>query len=318
MLIESFKITGIAVAQSLLLAAIGFLLIKKLILSHDELDGISRLVMKVTLPLLIFCQLIKDFDFHLYPNWWIFPLISVVITIIGLLVGFIFIGFIKGLQRRLQFLSLSAFQNSGYLPLVLIAALLPNEQAGPIYIYLFLFLLGFNLVMFSAGVYMLLLHEKKKFELSSIFSAPVVATLIGMGFVFFGWQNMLPDALIKPLRLTGECTVPLAMIVVGGSLAEIKLAHIERKAMFLMVLSKLVILPALGLTVILKLRLPELIGLLILMQLAMPPATSLSVIIRHFKKEDLYISQGIFIGHVVSIITIPIFLSIYFALVMIK
>jgi len=57
---------------------------------------------------------------------------------------------------------------------------------------------------------------------------------------------------------------------------------------------------------------------LILMQLAMPSATSLSVIVRHYKKEDLLISQGVFFSHILSVITIPLFLSLYFTLTIIK
>ena len=88
--------------------------------------------------------------------------------------------------------------------------------------------------------------------------------------------------------------------------------------MFFMALAKMIILPLLGLWFVLKFKLPELIGLLILMQLAMPPATSLPVIARHYRKEDLFLSQGVFFGHILSILTIPLFLSLYFAKVMIK
>lgn len=104
------------------------------------------------------------------------------------------------------------------------------------------------------------------------------------------------------------------MFVVGGNLALINLGKIDKKAMILLVLAKLIVLPLLGLVLVLKLKMPQLMGLLILIQLAMPPATSLSLIIRHYKKEDLLISQGIFFGHLISLITIPLFLSLYFTL----
>ena len=148
---------------------------KKNILGEAGLDILSRLVIEITLPILIFCQLVKDFSFSLYPDWWIFPLLSILITIAGLLVGYLFLGFIRGPQHKMQFLSLVTFQNSGYLPLALVAALLPKDKMDTMFIYLFLFLLGFNLVMWSFGVYMLSFHERKKFELGSLFSPPVVA-----------------------------------------------------------------------------------------------------------------------------------------------
>jgi predicted permease len=186
------------------------------------------------------------------------------------------------------------------------------------FIYLFLFLLGFNLVVWSFGVYMLSFHERKKFEMGSLFSPPVIATLLSLAVIFLNGQKFIPEAVLKPLRMVGDCTLPLAMLVVGGSLAAIHLKHVNKKAIFLMVLAKLIILPALGLWLIIKLRLPELMGLLILMELAVPPATSLSVITRQYKKEDFLISQGIFFGHIFSLITLPLFLGLYFALFMVR
>ena len=318
MFFESFKITGLAVAQIFLLAALGYFLIKKEILGHEGLDALSRLVIEITLPLLIFCQLIKDFSFSLYSNWWIFPLISIAITIAGLIVGSIFTGFIRGNQHKLQFLSLVAFQNSGYLVLALVAALLPPDKLDSMFIYIFLFLLGFNLVIWSLGVYILSFTRAKKFELGSLFSPPVIATIFSLALIFFGLSQFVPEGLLKPLRMVGDCTLPLAMLVVGGNLASIHPGHIDKKAMPLLILAKLIILPALGLLLVIKFKLPELVGLLILMQLAVPSATTLSLIVRHYKKEDLLISQGIFLSHIVSLITLPLFLSLYFTLIMIK
>ncbi|OGX15495.1 MAG: hypothetical protein A2166_05025 [Omnitrophica WOR_2 bacterium RBG_13_41_10] len=317
MFLESFKITGLAIFEIFLLGAIGYFLVKKNILGAEGLNALSRLVIEITLPVMIFVQLIKGFTFHLYPNWWIFPLISIAITVIGLVIGKIFTVFIKGSQHKLQFLSLVAFQNSGYLPLALTAALLPKAQQEPMFIYLFLFLLGFNLVIWSFGVYMLSFHQNKRFELGSLFSPPVIATILSLCFIFFGLNKFLPDFLLKPLGLIGDCTLPLAMFVVGGNLAEIRLKQVDIKAVALVTIIKL-ILPLLGLVLMMKLKIDFLIGLLIMMQLAMPPATSLSVILRHYKKEDLLISQGIFFGHIISILLIPIFLSLYFSVVMIK
>jgi len=130
-------------------------------------------------------------------------------------------------------------------------------------------------------------------------------------FIFFGLQRFVPEFAYKPLKMIGDCTVPLAMFVVSGALAQIKLRHVDKKAVFLIVLAKLILLPLAGMFLIARLNLPPLLGLLIIMQLAMPPATSLAVIMTHQKREDLLIGQGIFFGHLVSIISMPIFLSLY-------
>jgi malate permease and related proteins len=316
--LEAFKSTFSGVGESFILGVIGYLLIKRNFLGEEGLNALSRLVIDVTLPLLIFCRLVNDFSFEAFPNWWLFPLISLGITLAGLLVGWLFSGFIQGGQRKLQFLSLVSFQNSGYLPLVLLGSLLTPEKTQVMFIYLFLFLLGFNLLLFSLGIYLLTFTRAKKFDWKSLLNPPVIATLAGLALVFFKLEHIIPAGVLRPLQSAGDCTVPLATFVVGGNIAAIHLGKVEKKAMFWMSLAKLVVLPALGLWLVFVLKLPELFGLLIVLQLAMPPATNLSVIISHYKKEDLLISQGIFCGHIAAIITIPVFLSFYFMINMLK
>ncbi|MEW6101395.1 MAG: AEC family transporter [Candidatus Omnitrophota bacterium] len=314
MFVESFGITVAAVAQIFILGVSGFLLVKRDFLSEAGLDALSRLTIDVALPLLIFCSLSRGFGFSQYPNWWIFPLISIAITVCGLVIGGLFSGLVQKGPRARQLLSLVAFQNSGYLPLALFAALLPQDKLPQMFIYLFLFLLGFNFLMFSLGVYILTSTKSDKFEFMSLFNPPVLATLVTLLMVFLGLNKFVPDFIFKPLKIIGDCTLPLAMLVVGGNLAQIRLSRVDKKEVLLVILAKLILLPALGLALILKFKMPQLIGLLVLVELAVPPATNLSVIMRHYKKDDLLISQGVFFSHIISLLTIPLFLSLYFML----
>lgn len=309
--------SGAATLQIFILGAIGFFLVRKNILGETGLDILSRLTVEVTLPLLIFCQLVKDFSFSIYPNWWLYPVLSILITAVGLALAYFFMRPIKGQARKAQFLSLVTFQNSGYLPLVLVAALLPKGKADEMFVFLFLFLLGFNLVMWSFGTFLLTFHDNRKFELGTLFSPPVAAVIAGLAAVFFGLNKFIPPVVIRPLNMIGECTLPLAMLVVGGALAAARLKDIDFNAVTLVCVLKLVVMPLAGLVIVLTLNLPGLMGLLIVMEMAVPPATSLSVIARHYKKDDLLISQGVFFGHLFSLITLPLFLSIYFTFVMI-
>lgn len=318
MFLEHFQTTLNAVAQILILASVGFFLVRKKFLSQEGLNSLSWLVMNIALPSLIFFQLVKDFNFSIYPDWWIYPLISIGITLAAFLIAWMFSYFINGQQHKLQFLSLVSFQNSGYLPLVLVAGLLSGQKLDSIFIYIFLFLVGFNLVMFSFGVYLLSFNKNSKLELKSFFSMPVVVTLGSLMLIYFGGARIVPQTLLKPVGMLGNCTLPLAMLVVGGNLARINLSNINKKAMILMLAAKMIILPFIGLWFILYFRPPQLISMLILIELAMPSAVTLSVIVRHCEKEDLLISQGIFLSHILSIATIPLFLILYFSLVVVQ
>lgn len=315
---EAFKITAVGVGQSLILGLIGYILIRREFLGHEGLTALSRLVIEVTLPLLMFCRIVRDFDALKFPQWWLFPFLSLIMTCAGLGLGFLCSGFTDKLRHKLQFTSLIAFQNAGYLPLVLVAAMLPPAQLDVMFIYLFLFMLGFNMTMFSLGVYMLTFQRASKFDWLSLFSPPVVATLAGLAAVFLNIGRFIPDFVLKPLQMTGDCTVPLATLVVGGNIAALQSKRVYKRGMALMIFAKLVVMPVVGLWVVYALKLPFLIGFLIVLELAMPPATNLSVVMRQYRLEDDMVSQGVFYGHVASLVTIPLFLSVYFMLTMVK
>ncbi len=318
MFLTYFKITSLAMAQIFFLGFLGYIFVKKDVLSHAGLEALSRLVIQVIFPALIFIQLMKNFSFSLYPNWWIFPIISLLITAAGLIVGWFLLKFLKIRTHKLQFLSLVGFQNSGYLPLAIAAAIFSGQDANNMFIFIILFLLGFDLVTWSCGIYMLTYEKQTKFRLRSIFSPPVIANLATLALISLGLNKFIPAGVFKPIEMIGNCTLPLAMFVVGGNIALVQLKNIDKKTVFFFLFGKLIILPAVGIFVVLKLGLPHLLGFLVVMQLAMPSATSLSVIIRHYKKEDALISQGVFFSHIVSLVTIPLFLSLYLSLAVLK
>ena len=318
MFLEHFKITTLAMAQIFILGALGYILVKKNILSHTGLDALSRLVIQIVFPALIITQLLHNFSFTLYPNWWIFPVISILITAVSLALGILLLKFIKLKNNKLQFLSLVGFQNSGYLPLALAAAIFSGQDLSNIFIYIFLFLLGFDLVAWSLGIYLLTYEKESRFKLQHIFSPPVIASLSTLIFIALGLNKIVPSVLFKPVEMIGNCTLPLALMVVGGNIALVELKNINKKVLSVFLFGKLIILPALGLWIVLKLALPQLFGFLIIMQLAMPSATSLSVIVRRYNREDALISQGIFFSHIISLITIPLFLGLYLSLVVLK
>ena len=318
MFLEHFKITGQATGQIFILGALGYFLVKKNMLSASGLEALSRLVIQVIFPAMIFTQLLKNFSFSLYPDWWIFPLTSFVITFSGFLVGFVLLKLMRLKNNKLQFLSLVGFQNSGYLPLAMVAAIFSGQELSSIFIYIFLFLLGFDLVAWSLGIYMLTYEKKSEFKLWRIFSPPVVVNLSTLTLIALGLNKFVPHFIFKPVEMIGNCTLPLALIVVGGNIALAQLKEIHKREVFFALLGKLIILPSLGIWIVLKLNLPQLLGLLIVMQLAMPSATSLSVIIRRYNRPDALISHGVFFSHIVGLITIPLFLGLYLSLVMLK
>jgi len=312
-ILYSFKITTVAILQIFLLGLCGYTLAKRNIASLDNLKFLTRLVINLFLPCFIFVEMIENFNFRIYSNWWIFPLISFVVTAIGFFTGQLFLKIDKSLEKfKREFISLVTFQNSGYLPLILVALLLPYGKREQMFIYIFLFLLGVNLLMWSIGVFYLVKQRDKKFEMSSLFSPPVIAIIAVLLLIAAGLDRFIPNSLIRPAKMLGDCTLPLAILVVGGNLAQINIRDRSNfKSILYLVIAKLLFLPLVFLGLILLIKPPYAIAFLLLIQSAVPSATSLSVIMRHYDKKDNIVSSGIFWTHLISLVTLPIFLSLF-------
>ena len=298
--------------QVFVLGLVGFILIKKRILSSAGLNGLTDFFIVLVFPALIFSQIVGNFDFKAVGYWWLFPLLSLGVSALGLLAGYGFGFSLKDAQVRREFIALSGFQNSGYLPLVLLKGILPAEQLSPMLIYLFLFLLGFNLVIWSWGVYFLSERKAQGFSWASLFSPPVIAVILGLAAVSSKIAGRIPQFILIPVEMLGNCSFPLAIVVVGASLAQLyNKQELDLRNIIRLSLIKLCVLPLLGLLFLSLVRLPYLIGLLIILELAVPSATNLAVITRKYAQQEKIISQGIFVTHILSLLTLPVFLTLF-------
>ncbi len=316
MFLQSFQTVSQSVLQLVILGLVGFLAFRRNVICVAGLRCLNDLVIGVLLPCFMFSEIVKRFDPALFPNWWTLPLWSVAVSLAGFLFGLLALGLGKSLRiHENEFLGLTTFQNSGYLPLPLVASLMAPAEAEQMFIMIFLFLLGFNMTIFSFGVMLLTGLRKTRFDARKIFNAPVIATLAALVCVFLKIQNAIPPVLLKPTELLGRCAIPLSILVVGGNLAALKRNGVNyARPMTAALAIKLVALPLFFLGLVVFFKLPSALGFLLVLQAAMPPAALLSVIIRNQSLEDNFTSTGLFYGHVASIATIPLFLGLLAAL----
>ncbi|MFA5059672.1 MAG: AEC family transporter [Candidatus Omnitrophota bacterium] len=308
--LTNFKTTLWATAQIFLMAGCGYFLVKRKTIDHAGLVLLSKLMISLFFPLFTFHQLITHFSFTAYQNWWIFPLISFSVTAAGFLLGW-FVARVAKVSPKKDFIALVGFQNSGFIPLMLVMNLLSGEPAQRLYIYIFLFLIGFDLVMWSFGVWFLTRHKAGKFELKNLIASPFTAIVLSLILIALGLNRFIPEVILKPVKMFGDCALPLAVMIVGGNLAMIDIFSVDKRKAALVTLTKLVLLPLLAFSFILAFKTYGLIGFLILLQACVPSANSLSVISRRHELEDKFLNQGIFFTNALSIFTLPFFLTFY-------
>ncbi len=303
------KVIFFAIAKLLIIIFLGFYLYRRKIFSEDALKFLTFFVVNLSVPFLIFTKIISTFDPNKSPHLLFFLFLSFFIFGVGLISGAIFLPTITKTFRR-EFLALVSFQNCGYLPMNLAIFLLPSRFRDTFLVYIFLYILGFNILMWSIGSFFIFKKRKDKFQFTSLFTMPIVSIIVSLIFVYSGLNKFIPSLLISPLKMIGDTSFPLSMIILGAWLGKVRgsLSYIDlAKASF----AKLIIVPAVLFFLLIRGKVSSLLGLFVILEASMPSAASLPIIVELRGGDSKFVSGGVFISHLLSIITIPLWFYLF-------
>jgi malate permease and related proteins len=303
---------ALSVIKLSLIACFGFMLYRRKIIDARVLKFLTLFVINFTIPALIFSRLINNHQaVNSYPVWF-FLAVSCAIFFGGLLLG-ILLSIGRNKTKKREFLSVISFQNAGYLPMNIAYFLFATEAKNEFLVYIFLYLLGFNILMWSIGSFFIFRRRDENFSFKSLLNPPVLGTLIALFFIYTRSAKYIPSLLLNPIEMIGETSFVLSMLVLGCWLAKIELRDIYRRWFILFEASflKLILLPLLVFLIILKFNFFSLLGLFILLEAAMPSAASLPIVVNIRKADSGFVSQCVFVTHLFSVVTIPLWLGLY-------
>ncbi len=308
----TFQTSSIAVAQIFAMGAMGFYLVRSGIIQGPGLKLLSFLSVNIFFPLFIFYQIIKNLDVVRMPFWWQFPLINISLVLTGLLVAFLVIKVVPVPAFKDEFLAVSCLHNAGYIPLLLVMALLLGGLGPQIYTCVILSVIGFDTCLWSLGVWLLTRGKNPHMDLKKMINPPLLSMSAAVVFVLVFGPGAMPEIILKPVKILGDAAMALAMIVIGGNLSLSSLTRVPWTQVTGVVLIKLIAVPLITLLVLSHLKLNPLISFVAIVQSCMPSSITLSIIGRNYEtKNQDFVNQSIFFTHLLSMITIPIFLGLY-------
>ena len=306
---------SLAILKLSLITLFGFCLYKKNIIKQEALDFLTFFIINFSIPFLIFSHLVENSEKVLDNHLWQFIVASLAIFIVGYFFGAaLFLK--KGNEFKKEFLSLVSLQNAGYLPMNIVVFLFPESLREQFLVYIFLYLLGFNILMWSVGSFFIFRKEGEKFKIKELFTPPVTATFIALFFVYTHMVRLIPSVILGPVKMIGQTSFVVSMIVLGCWLAKVKLQGITKRLLVVgeAAFIKLIIVPFVFLVIIMFFKAYSFFWFFMLLQAAMPSAASLPIVVSARGADSEFASQGVFATHILCIVTIPLWLGIYLKL----
>lgn len=307
-----------AISRLFLISGIGYLAVRLHLLSSRAVECLSTFVIVIALPCLVISTLSRELDYDLLPEMGLCLVAALLLNCLGLAAA---LGvrrlFIPASQPgRRMFLSLAAIQNSGYLPIPLTNAILPEGQRSAGLLFLFVYLLVMGFIFWSLGIRLIGRVETSggvAANLRKAVNPPIVGLLIGLLFLIPPVKegfNSLPF-MQEGLTTVGGTTVPLVLIILGGSFASITAAKSGRLVVNLAAAMKLIFVPVVALTVAVLLKVEQVFAFALILQAAMPAAMNHIVVAHEYGGDTGLTSRALFVQYLFSLITVPFFLLMY-------
>ena len=300
-----------AIIKLFFIIFLGFYLYRKGILKDESLSFLTTFVINITIPSLIFSNIITHFEPGKMPSPLIFIALSVGIFLLGLFLGILFSFSIRNSIRR-EFIALMSFQNCGYLPMNIALFLLPHPLREIFLTYIFLYILGFNILMWSIASFFIFKKKEEKFRMKSILTPPILGTLVSLGIVYSGTQKFMPSVIVTSLDMIGQTSFVLSMVILGAWLAKSRVKYyLYSLSVWGMAIVKLIFLPAIVFSIVARSNIYSLLGMFIVLEASMPSAASLPIVVNLRGGNSKFISYGVFITHAVGIVTVPLWIELF-------
>ena len=302
--------------------AVGFVSRRKGLLDGRTTPVLSRFVTDVTLPALIFLQMVETVDMDSLRVGWTIPLLAIVGTCLGFAAGWATWRLFATRTQAPVFIFTSGMSNWVYLPLPIVASLYGKGGLQT----LFLCNLGLQTLFWTLGVAILHGGRLDTRAMKNLFSNPgLIATLAGICFALFRGitgDSLTSIALHEPvhsaveiildsLRLLGQATIPVSLIVTGAQIATATM--IEKRptsAIAGIALNRLIIAPILGVAMLWLfncffpvLTVAQLYVLAIV--LLMPVSVTSTVITDKMNQDTALAAQAVLYTTLASIMAVP-------------
>ncbi|MCQ5210462.1 MAG: AEC family transporter [Megasphaera massiliensis] len=301
--------------EVLFIIAIGVILSKKGWFGSNMSAVFSKLVMKISLPLYMLCQMEKDFThdslIRIAPDL-ILPFASIFLAyIVGRIAAKVL-----HIRRERQGVFVTCFfiANTIFIGLPVNLALFGTQSVPSVMLYYMA-----NTTMFwTLGIYHIVNDSQggkgnmplfSAQTIKKVFSPPLMGFLIGLALVLANIK--LPDFLLTSFQYVGNMATPLSLLVIGIEMAGISFSdiHWDRDVVGALI-GRFLVCPACVLALLPFIPVTPMSGQVFTMQASMPAMTQMTVVAKSIGADVRYSTQVTFITVVMGIVVIPLYMFI--------
>ena len=288
---------------------LGFFLARKGILDERAGKTFSWMVVNVANPALIILPTINK-ETTLFPEQiWEALKLAVIMYVALIVIAKVITMFMRTSMEKNLYQMMVIFNNIAFMGFPIVAAAYGPDAL----LYSALFTLPFCLLIYTYGIVLITANGEKqeKLKLRSIFNIGVIAVIFAMAMLFV--KPNMPEFVITATKGVSNLTGPLSMMVIGISLAGMKLKDVFcDKTLWLFSFVKLLVIPIIGTLIVIRLLDNDLLCYVCMVMLGTPVASMVVMLAQTYDADSELMSRGVALTTILSVITIPMVSFIVF------
>lgn len=284
--------------------ALGFFLFKKKILTREANAVMSKLIILATCPCMVFSSIVS-MGSEYTKDVVILLIAGVIIYAVLFIVAFPVVKLMRAPKESFNtYLCMIVFGNVGFLGFPLASSLF-----GPLGVF-YIGILNFHFTLFAYTIGMTLMiggnneSGRKRFDIRNLVNTGTVGVVLAL--ILFLCGVKVPSVILAPLEFIGQLTSPMAMIVLGGTLASYSLKKMFGNWRYYIVsLFKLIVFPVAAFFICKTILGVGEMTSLITIYVACPTATMIPMMTLAYGGDWENASSGTGLCTILSLATIP-------------
>ncbi|MGI6766778.1 MAG: AEC family transporter [Lentihominibacter sp.] len=307
-----------SLAMIFLIIIPGIIVGKMGLITEEQTEGLSFVVVNITFPCLLIDALQVEFTPQAINDLGLIAAIWVAVFFFALAMAFLIRKIPKVSKDQSYLIAfMICFANTGFMGMPIVNAIYGKE--GLFYTGLIEFVN--DILMFTVGIMFVQAsaaalrnegkdHDRYKMDLRGLLTPGFIGLMIGI--ILFLLSIDLPGFIGGAVTTVGSATTPLSMLVIGLLLSRMTVKEILGDyVMYIVSFIKLVALPLMGLIFFLVTQGElTLMAKVVIIELAMPAAMCTSIFAVQYKADAAYGTKGVMVTTLLSIITLSIFVVI--------
>ena len=288
---------------------LGFFLARKGVLDERAGKTFSWMFVNVANPALIILPTINK-ETTLSPEQiWEALKLAVIMYVALIVIAKVITMFMRTSMEKNLYQMMMIFNNIAFMGFPIVAAAYGPDAL----LYSALFTLPFCMLIYTYGIVLITANGEKqeKLKLRSIFNIGVIAVIFALAMLFI--KPDMPEFVITATKGVSNLTGPLSMMVIGISLAGMKLKDVFcDKTLWLFSFVKLLVIPIIGTLIVIQLLDNDLLCHVCMVMLGTPVASMVVMLAQTYDADSELMSRGVALTTILSVITIPMVSFIVF------